>query len=281
MNVSVIIPTHNRRALLERALASVLAQTQPPAEMIVIDDGSSDGTDTVVQARFPGVRYVWQPNRGVASARNRGMQEAHGEWFAFLDSDDEWQPRKLERQRQALAGAPDLLLCHTDEIWMRRGRRVNPGRRHAKAGGRIFQHCLPLCAISPSSALIHRRLIEEIGMFDERLPACEDYDLWLRICARHPVLYVDEPLVIKHGGNEDQLSRRYPAMDRFRIAALERIVRAPGLAPADRRAAIAVLLAKLRIYAGGAAKRGKWREVARLRCKQAAYETLASATPAP
>lgn len=281
MNISVIIPTHNRRALLERALASVLAQTQPPAEVIIVDDGSSDGTDATVRVRFPGVRYVWQPNRGVASARNRGMQEARGEWFAFLDSDDEWRPHKLERQRQALAGAPGFLFCHTDEIWMRRGRRVNPGRRHAKVGGRVFQHCLPLCAISPSSALIHRRLIEEIGMFDERLPVCEDYDLWLRICARHPVLYVDEPLVIKHGGHEDQLSRRYPAMDRFRIAALEHIVQAPGLPPADRRAAIAVLLAKLRIYAGGAAKRGKWREVVRLRCKQAAYETLASATPAP
>lgn len=280
MDLSVIIPTHDRRALLERALASVFAQTAPAGEIIVVDDGSTDGTGDAVRPRFPSVRYLWQPNRGVSAARNRGIAAARGEWLAFLDSDDEWLPRKLERQRAALARAPNLAVCHTDEIWIRRGRRVNARRRHQKSGGDIFQRCLPLCVISPSSVLIHRRVIEAVGAFDEGLPACEDYDLWLRVCARYPVLFVAEPLIVKHGGHADQLSRRYPAMDRFRIAALERILRTAKLAPDDRLAAIKVLRQKLRIYAGGAAKRGNWDEVARCRHQQAACEALAAATGA-
>ncbi len=281
MDLSVIIPTHNRRALLERALTSVLAQTVPAKEVIVVDDGSSDDTGAAVRARFPGVRYLWQPNRGVSAARNRGIATARSEWLAFLDSDDEWLPRKLERQCAALAHAPDFTVCHTEEIWIRRGRRVNARRRHQKYGGHIFQRCLPLCVISPSSVLMHRRVTEAVGAFDERLPACEDYDLWLRVCARYPVLFVAEPLIVKHGGHADQLSRRHPAMDRFRITALERILRMGKLAPDDRLAALEVLRQKLRIYAGGAAKRGNWDEVARCRNQQAACEALAAATGAP
>ncbi len=277
MDLSVIIPTHNRRALLERALASVLAQTAPATELIVVDDGSRDDTAAAVQARFPAVRYLWQPNRGVSAARNRGIAAARCEWLAFLDSDDEWLPHKLERQCAALARAPDFAVCHTDEVWIRGGRRVNARRRHAKSGGHIFRRCLPLCVISPSSVLIHRRVIDAVGAFDESLSACEDYELWLRVCAHYPVLFLAEPLIVKHGGHADQLSRRYPAMDRFRIAALERILHTAELAPGDRRAALEVLRQKLSIYAGGAVKRGRWDEVARCRHQQAACEALAAA----
>ena len=114
-------------------------------------------------------------------------------------------------------------------------------KKHAKSGGHIFRQCLPLCVISPSSVMIQRSLFDEIGLFDESLPACEDYDLWLRICARHPVLFLQEPMIIKHGGHRDQLSRRYWGMDRFRIQALEKIIDAPGLSPADRIAVAEML----------------------------------------
>lgn len=176
--------------------------------------------------------------------------------MAFLDSDDEWLPRKLERQCAALARAPQYRICHTDEIWIRRGRRVNPRRKHAKPGGEIFLHCLPHCVISPSSVVIHRSLIEQTGGFDEHLPACEDYDLWLRICALHSVLYIPEAQLVKYGGHEDQLSRRYWGMDRFRIRALEKLLDTDSLTLKYRVATLHMLLQKIEILCNGARKRG-------------------------
>jgi glycosyltransferase involved in cell wall biosynthesis len=254
--VSAVLPAFNRAATLGRALESVLAQTRAADEVVVVDDGSTDGTDRLV-AGFPSVVYIAQENRGVSAARNRGVSAAAGEWVAFLDSDDEWRPEKLQRQLEALERNPGHDVCHTDEIWIRNGRRVNPGRRHAKAGGRIFRRCLPLCAISPSAAMIRRSLLDAVGGFDEALPVCEDYDLWLRICAHHPVLFVDQPLVVKHGGHADQLSRAHWGMDRFRIRALVKILEEGGLDPADRTAAVDTLLAKVDVYLQGVRRRGR------------------------
>ena len=263
LSVSVVIPTHDRRDLLPRALASVRAQSVAPREVIVVDDGSTDGTTEMVLRDFPEVTLLKQQQCGVSVARNRGIEHCSGEWIAFLDSDDEWYPHKLERQQAALDNHPEALVCHTDEIWVRRGTRVNPKKKHAKRGGLIFEHCLPLCCISPSSALVHRSVFGDVGLFDESLPACEDYDLWLRITCRYPVLYVDEPLVVKHGGHADQLSRRHWGMDRFRIHALEKILADDVLSPRQRAAAAATLAAKIRVYGNGAAKRGKRDEAER------------------
>ena len=181
-------------------------------------------------------------------------------------------PDKLERQMEALEAHPDLRVCHTDEIWIRHHRRVNPKRRHAKYGGWIFPYCLPLCAMSPSSVLVHRSVFEDVGTFDEELPACEDYDLWLRICCRYPVLYVDERLVIKYGGHSDQLSRTVWGLDRFRIQALEKILLSDCLGPEDRRAALAMLLEKIDIYAAGAEKRDRLDEAELYRFKRREWE---------
>jgi len=257
LNISVVIPTFNRSDVLRRALDSVFAQTTPAEEVIVVDDGSTDDTSDWVVRDFPDCNYIRQENRGVSAARNRGIRAARGEWIALLDSDDEWLPKKLERQRTALANEPEYVLCHTDEIWVRNGRRVNQWKRHRKSGGWIFQRCLPLCAISPSSALIKRSLFDEVGLFDESLPACEDYDLWLRICSRYPVLFVDELLLVKYGGHKDQLSAKHWGMDRFRISALEKILDEGRLAPDDRRAAIETLHAKTVVYVEGVRKRGR------------------------
>ncbi len=272
--VAAIIPTRDRAALVERAVASVLAQTRPPDELVVVDDGSTDGTAERLREKFPrrgtqgrgpGIDVVRLEGLGVSAARNRGIRATTSDWLAFLDSDDEWLPDKLEAQLAARAGegSQDYLLCHCDEIWIRNGRRVNPRRRHAKRGGFIFRHCLPLCVISPSAAMVHRSLFERVGLFDESLPACEDYDLWLRVCAHHPVLYVDCQLVKKYGGHADQLSRTV-ALDRYRIRALEKILAAGELEDGDRRAAAATLEGKIEVYAGGARKRGRWQEVRQL-----------------
>lgn len=269
--VSVIIPTYNRAGAVIRAMESVYAQTRPPDQVIVVDDGSTDDTGRRIAARYPGACYVRQDNRGVSAARNRGIRRAAGEWLAFLDSDDQWCAPKLERQLEAAAARRDCAVVHTDEIWIRRGRRVNPGRRHAKHGGHIFTRCLPLCVISPSAVMIRRAVFERVGLFDETLPACEDYDMWLRICALYPVLFVAEPLVVKHGGHADQLSRRYWGMDRFRIRALEKLLDTPGVPREYETAVMAMLLEKIQIYLQGCRRRGKAREAARLERKCAAY----------
>jgi len=257
MNISVIIPTYNRAHTLGQAIESVLAQSLPPTEIIIVDDGSTDGTAELIQNSFPSCCYLYQQNQGVSSARNNGISNATGEWLALLDSDDEWMPDKLATQTSAIEANPGIKLCHTEEIWIRNGKRINQMKKHAKAGGWIFQHCLPLCAISPSSVIIHRSLFDEVGLFDETLPACEDYDLWLRICAFHPTLFIETPQIIKHGGHEDQLSRQHWGMDRFRIQALEKIIAHPKLSLADQVAAAETLITKTGILAQGALKRGK------------------------
>ena len=260
MNVSVIIPTYNRTHVLGRAIESALDQTSPAQEIIVVDDGSTDDTPQLIAEKFPQCRYIQQSNQGVSAARNRGIEAATGEWLAFLDSDDEWLPGKLEVQQNMLEQQPDIKICHTEEIWIRNGKRVNQMKKHAKCGGRIFQKCLPLCVISPSSVVIHRSLFDEVGYFDEQLPVCEDYDLWLRICATHPVAFVEHPQISKYGGHEDQLSQHYWGMDRFRIKALEKIIQSDVLNKEDRSAAIQTLASKTGILAQGAIKRVKTEE---------------------
>lgn len=255
MKISVIIPSWNRADQLAAALDSVYAQTLAPHEVIVVDDGSTDTTRQRVTGHYPQVHYIYQHNKGVSSARNNGIAAASGDWIALLDSDDRWQPGKLQHQRQALAANPGYRLCHSDETWIRNGKRVNPMKKHAKVGGHIYRQCLPLCVISPSAVMIHRELFEDVGVFDETLPACEDYDLWLRICAVYPVLYVDQPLVIKVGGHEDQLSRRYWGMDRFRIQALEKMLAAGCLGDQDHAVTLKTLHEKIAIMLQGAVKR--------------------------
>jgi glycosyltransferase involved in cell wall biosynthesis len=270
--VSVVIPTFNRQSVLARALASVMAQTRPVDQIIVVDDGSSDDSARMVTEEFPEAHLLVQENRGVSAARNRGIELATGEWIALLDSDDEWKPQKIERQLSTLADASEARVCHTDEIWIRHHRRVNPKRKHAKFGGWIYQYCLPLCAMSPSSVLIHRSVFESVGLFDETLPACEDYDLWLRICARYPVHYLDEPLVVKYGGHPDQLSRRIWGLDRFRVRALEKSLESGVLGDEDREATLRILLEKIEILIAGAVKREKWDDVDAYRLKRQQWE---------
>ena len=208
IRISTVIPTYNRREFLPRAIDSVLGQTDPPDEIIVVDDGSTDGTSRMLAQRYPTVKVIEQENGGVSAARNTGVEQACFEWPAFLDSDDAWLPRKLERQSAALSENEGIPVCHTDDIWMRKGIRFNQGKRYQKAGGRIFRKCLPVCIISPSSVLIDREIFQRVGLFDPSLPAAEDYDLWLRICARYEILYINEPLIVKYDGHPGQLSHQ-------------------------------------------------------------------------
>ncbi len=254
--VSVIIPTYNRRNLVREAIASVLAQSFSDFELIVVDDGSNDGTAEAVH-EFPGVRYVYQPNRGVSAARNLAVSLSQGELIAFLDSDDLWQPRKLEQQVAFFVEHAEAQICQTEELWLRNGVRVNPHNKHRKTGGDIFARSLELCLVSPSTVMLRRELFERTGGFDEALPACEDYDLWLRIAATMPIHLIETPLVIKRGGHVDQLSHKFWGMDRFRVTALCKLLASGVLSEEQRRQTERVLQKKCMILASGAEKRGQ------------------------
>ncbi len=260
-SISVVLPTYNRAHVLSRALDSALAQTRAPLEVIVVDDGSTDNTKELLQA-YPDIRVLHQENRGVSAARNYGIKEAKGEWIALIDSDDAWSPEKLATQIRSLKKDKKWRICHTNEIWVRKGRRVNQMNKHAKFGGKIFEQCLPLCCISPSSVLLHRTIFDDYGYFDEALPACEDYDFWLRLTQKEEVCFVNRALTIKYGGHEDQLSRKYWGMDRFRIQSMEKLLQQGGLSKDHETATREMLAQKMRIYIEGARKREKLEDVA-------------------
>ncbi len=227
MKISVIVPTFNRADLLPRALDSIrsqeLSEFNVELEVIVVDDGSTDTTEHLIEQCYSDVCYVKQAQKGVSAARNLGLEQATGEWVALLDSDDEWLPHKLAAQLRRLEDQR-LKICHTEEIWVRNGVRVNQMNKHQKSGGDVFERCLPLCAMSPSSILIHQDVFDHVGVFDEALPACEDYDLWLRMAAHYSVAFIEQPSIIKYGGHHDQLSRAFWGMDRFRVTALEKLL---------------------------------------------------------
>ena len=256
MLISVIIPSYNRLQTLIPAIESVRNQTSAVDEIIVVDDGSTDATSSEISRRYPQVRLIRQSNLGVSAARNAGIRQASFDWIALLDSDDTWLPEKIASIRMARHQQPEYLLFHSDEIWVRRGVRVNAMKKHRKSGGWIFENCLPLCVISPSAVVFHKSLLQSSGYFDETLPACEDYDLWLKICHKYPVCYIDKPLITKYGGHEDQLSARYWGMDRFRIRSLTRLLQRDVLNDPHRKVATSTLVKKLEILLNGAHKHG-------------------------
>jgi len=257
--VSVIIPTYNRGWIVRDAIDSVLGQTYADFELVVVDDGSTDRTPQILDAYGDRLRVICQHNQGVSAARNRGIGDSSGPLIALLDSDDIWLPGKLSVQVDFFKKNPAALICQTEEIWIRNGLRVNPGKRHGKPSGMIFEPSLELCLVSPSAVMVRRELFEKVGLFDESLPACEDYDLWLRVGCRFPVHLIDEPLTIKRGGHEDQLSRQ-SSLDRHRIRSLVKLIDTGGLTLAQRNASVIALRKKCAVYCNGCLKRGRLEE---------------------
>ena len=262
MNVSVIIPSYNRAHTLARAIDSVLAQTYSAAQIIVVNDGSTDETVSLL-TQYSQIKVISLAHKqGVSAARNIGIAQATGDWIALLDSDDTWMPEKLAHQVAAVQENPDIYIFHTDEVWIRNGKRVNAKHKHAKPTGWVYTASLELCCVSPSSILMHRSVLQACGDFDERFPACEDYDLWLRIFSRFAVKLIDKPLVVKYGGHDDQLSRQHWGMDRFRVRALSKMLDSRELGDKEHNLTVAMLQKKCRILALGARKRGKAQELA-------------------
>lgn len=209
--VSVIIPTFNRRDHLPIALDSVLAQTYRDYEIIVIDDGSSDDTREILTPYAESIRYFYQENRGIAGARNRGIGESDGAYIALLDSDDYWLPRKLERQIAYLKENPQWGMVATRCSSISADGRFRKQNRPGKSGW-ILTDLFRSNFIRTSSALITRECLDRVGCFDESLPECEEYDLWLRIARHYPIAFINEPLTVytdnPHGVSTDSLAGR-------------------------------------------------------------------------
>lgn len=251
--VSVIIPTFNRAATITRAIDSVLKQSYSCFELIIIDDGSTDATLEILKKyeHIEKMKFFFQENLGVSVARNRGIDMATGEYICFLDSDDEWLENKLKTQIHYLQLYPKSVCIHSNEIWIRNGSRVNQMKKHKKGGGKQFQPCLNLCLISPSTVFLKANILVELGGFRENFPVCEDYDLWLKLTSLYEIGYIDEPLIIKHGGHDDQLSRKYFGMDYYRILSIDWVLNHRDLLSDDREFAISTLIRKCHILIRG------------------------------
>jgi glycosyltransferase involved in cell wall biosynthesis len=218
MKISLIIPTYNRENHIAKAIESVLLQHVPIDEIIIIDDGSTDNTKKVVDKYD--VKYVFQKNQGVSKARNVGIKIAKNDWICFLDSDDIWEKDKLEKQIEFHYKNPDILFSHTDELWIFNGKIIKQKKHQQKPKGFCFKENLENTLIGASTVMIHKDIFNDVGLFDETLIACEDYDLWLRVLLKYELGLIDEKLIQKLAGHENQLSFTTKLMDKYRINSL-------------------------------------------------------------
>ncbi len=255
LSISVIIPTLNRVNLLKRALRSVLNQTLPPDEIIVIDNGSTDDTKNMIKDNFQNIKYYYLHDKGVSKARNLGIKNSNSEWLSFLDSDDEWHRKKLEKQINFIKYNSKCKFVHSNEVWLRNGIHLNQLKKHKKKGGNIFKNCLKMCCISPSSVILKKNIFYDYGFFDEGFQVCEDYEMWLRISAKEEICFLEDKLLIKHGGHKDQLSKKFWGMDRFRVYAIEKNLLNNNFSEYQNGLAKFFLLQKLEVIINGAKKR--------------------------
>jgi len=217
MTVSVIIPTYNRKAYVKEAIESVLAQTYNDCEIIVVDDGSTDGTGEVLQARYGNrIRYVWQENQGESIARSHGIELARGEFIALLDSDDLWLPGKLARQVLMLGASPGIGMVFC-QAWIidGHGQRIAEAPYGASLGSSdltLEKLCFQNSISGPSTTLIRRVVFEQIGGFDPNIHFGEDWDFWLRMALHYQLAFIPEPLacVRRHRGTQSY----YPSPER-------------------------------------------------------------------
>jgi glycosyltransferase involved in cell wall biosynthesis/nucleoside phosphorylase len=265
IEIAVVIPVFNREATIKRAIDSVLSQSYAPEDIIVVDDCSTDRTANLLAEYGNAITVIAFPaNSGPSKARNEGINHAKTEWIAFLDSDDCWKPDKLKKQIEFLGKFPFYQILQSEEIWIRNGKRVNPRKHHAKPEGWIWEASLERCLVSPSGVLLRKSLLQKYRSFDECLPVCEDYDLWLKISRYHPVGLEPGLSVIKYGGHADQLSRKYPAMDSFRVQSLEGLLKQEEH-PYYKKKIASILKVKLNILLQGHEKRGKIHEAGKCR----------------
>lgn len=197
--VSVVIPTYNHERYIAEALDSVLAQTYKDYEVIVVDDGSIDNTREVVESFGAAIRYIYQQNQRMSAARNTGIRSAHGEYIAFLDSDDIWLPEKLEKQMKVFSTYPNLalvscgaLIVDMDGNLMGKIEKRNYINRDVLIKDSTLKNVIPG---GGTNVVVRKRCFDAVGLFDESIQVtAEDWDMWLRIIAQYEIRFVEEPL---------------------------------------------------------------------------------------
>ncbi len=220
VKITVVIPTYNRADFLSKTIESVLNQTTKPDEVIVVDDGSTDNTKQILKNYD--IKYIYQANQGVSVARNTGIQYATNDWICFLDSDDIWEQSKLTKQIDFHKNNSDILISYTDELWIYNNKIIKQTSKQQKEANPTFLNSIDLCKIGASTVMVHKTIFDNIGLFDSKLTACEDYDMWLRILRKYKIGYLDEKLVQKIAGHHGQLSFETIGIDYYRIKALQK-----------------------------------------------------------
>ncbi len=228
--VSAIIPTYNRVKLVQRAIDSALAQTRPIDEIIVVDDGSTDGTEGILNSRYGDrIRYVRQANAGVSAARNHGLSLARGRYLALLDSDDIWMPEKTRIQANFLDANLEIGMVLCDVVCFDAAAGVSDIMRRRDvipADGWVLEHVLMNPALVPASAMFRREVYTHVGGFDTGLRTAEDIDFHLRVAARWQIGVVEEPLIEAMRGHEG-LSAEPRTYDDY-VAVVERVIANSG-----------------------------------------------------
>lgn len=240
--ISVVIPTYNRSEKVQRAIQSVISQTYKFWELVIVDDGSTD--DTLISldslnTHDDHIQIHSRPHGGAAASRNFGIGKATGEWIGFLDSDDWWHPEKLQQQVLDIQNNPFTKIFHTEECWIRNGKPAFPQKKHRKQSGEIFEQAVQLCPISMSTVLVHRSLFNELGYFDSSYPVCEDYDFWLRSLWKYPVYLNSSLLVTQFAETSDQLSKKFVALDYYRVKSLVKIIKNEHISEQKKVVAVA------------------------------------------
>ena len=270
---SVVIPTYNRKSFLKKSIESVLSQNFKDYELIVVDDGSNDSSILLVADYLGvGLSYIRTGHHGVSHARNTGILNSKGSYIAFLDSDDRWENNKLEDSFKYISNHPGISIFHTEEIWLREGQVLKQKEKYKRFSGYIYEHCLPLCCIGMSTLVVKKSLFNDVGIFDEIMPVCEDYDFFLRVSNKYEVKLIPSSLTIKEGGRDDQLSNR-PGLDKYRIYSLEKMLNSGLLSEKYSEITYKELETKCTIYAKGAEKRGKIKEAQEYLSKIKKYKT--------
>ena len=263
--VSVIVPSYNRRELLARALDSILAQTVPVDEIIVVDDGSTDGTGEMLQTRYgERVRHVWQANAGVSAARNRGLSLARGAFIALLDSDDLWHPRKTALQLQWLADHPDhaMVLCDVERVDIDGNPLGITRRRDAiPVDGYVLRWLVHEPSLVPASMMMRREVYETIGGFDESLRTAEDLEYHLRIARHFRIGVVEEALVVAVREHDGLSSLATTNDDYVRVIEHTLATGCEGIDDEARRQALATCYLR---NSRGMIISGRWRDAAGL-----------------
>jgi glycosyltransferase involved in cell wall biosynthesis len=237
--VSVVIPTYNCAEFLPKAIESVLAQTYKDFEILVVDDGSTDATSEIITPYLDRVQFIRQENTGLPGARNTGIRASHGEFIALLDADDTWLPEKLGLQLPRFSD-PEVLIVFSDfSVKYGDGRPSLPSylaERPLTCEGHVIDKYVQSRFLFPSTMVLRRDAMERCGLFDEEMRACEDLELFARLCLQGKVAWIREPLMVRYEGTHNITGNSERMLHYMIVAFTKVLAKVPDMPRGARRA---------------------------------------------